>query len=433
MLFEAFEAQQGGRSEEARQLFARVAQGGDMRGAYHLGRSLADSASDRPDYSAAVRWFRWGAEHGHAGCARELGLSYELGRGVRADPAQAMRWYRQASDGGDGAAMRFIGQMVLRGEVVVRDANAGRRWLEAASDRKDVEAALILAGMYERGEDVPANPTRAAQWYWAAADPGRVQLDRAVEDGMRRLLPALNNLARRGDAAAQYYLARVQTDEIDERRSLALMQSAARQGHPEACYGMAKFYRDGMRGLPQDMEASFRWCHASAEAGWWPAQHDLAFMYARGYGVGRDLEEAWRWYRQASEQGDTQSMHDLWVMCEGRTRQEREEAMGWLQLAAERGNADAMASLGAALLEGDCVPNDLVQAARWFMASVQAGGGGDKELAELAGHLTPDQLGEADRLADGDGSLARELIEQSGRGQAGQPATRAGFRAPTRR
>ena len=135
-------------------------------------------------------------------------------------------------------------------------------------------------------------------------------------------------------------------------------------------------------------------------------------MYARGYGVEADVEEARTWFLQAAEQGDTQSMYQLWLTAEGRPQAERDEAVRWLRLAAVGGERDAMWYLGDAYLDGDCVPQDPIQAARWFMASVAAGGSGQQELAVLASELTPEQLQDADRMAGGDGSIARDLIER---------------------
>jgi TPR repeat protein len=415
VLFEAFAAQREGRIDEARRLFAQVAAEGDMRGAYQLGRSLADEADGPPDHAAAARWYRWGAEHGHPPCARELGTAYELSRGLSRDPAEAMRWYGIAAEQGDAAAMRLIGLMVLRGDGVRQDAAAACRWLEAAAEREDQDAALALAGLYERGDGVATDPPTAAHWYWVAAGEAEDQYPAPVLAGLRRLVPALDRLAASGDADAQFYLARVKTEGIDERRSLQYMQAAARQGHTEACYAMAILYRDGQRGLPRDLDTSFRWCHASASAGWWPAQHDLGLMYARGYGVPTDIEEARRWFQRAAEQGDTQSMFELWLTAAGRPQADREEALRWLRLAAAGGVQDAMWYLGDAYLDGDCVPRDPIQAARWFMASVRKGGSGQHELVILAEELTAEQLREADRLSGGDGALSEDLIQRAAR------------------
>ncbi len=412
MLFRAFAAQREGRTDEARRLLAQTATGGDVRGAYHLGRSLTDERLGPPDHESAARWYRWGAQQGYGACARELGLACDRGLGVPRDPAEAVRWYGVAAEKGDAAAMRLLGILALSGEGVQHDPETGHRWLEAAAERDDAEAAMVLAGLHERGEGVPRDPTGAAHWYWVAAGDvdAEDRLPDAVIAGLRRLVPALRELAERGDPGAQFQLARVKTEDIDDRRSLQLLQAAAQQGHPEACYGMAILYRGGLRGLPHDPETSFRWCHASATAGWWPAQHDLAYLYADGYGVATDRDQAWHWLLRAADQGDAESMSQLWMMAEGRSPADRQEAMAWLRLAAERGEKDAMWYLAHAILDGDCVQEDPLQAARWFMASTRAGGAGERELAYLARELTADQLREAERLSDGDGSQAEALL-----------------------
>ena len=384
--------------DESRRLLAEVARGGDLRGAYLLAQALRD------DPEAASQWYRWAAEQGHAASARELAERYARGHGVPRDMGEAMRWYRTAAERGDAGAIRMVGLLLLHGGGGQRDPGGARDWLAAAAGRGDAAAALALGRMLELGDGVAEDPEAAARWYFeASAAPETAEEARVA---VERLRPRLRELASAGSAEAQYRLGRVVTDAAEAAR---WVEAAARQGHPEACHTLAVFLREG-RGLPSDLEGSFRWCQTAAQAGVRAAQHDLGYMYVAGIGVSANREEARRWYERAADQGDAQSSYDLWATA-GRTRAEREEAGHRLLAAAQAGYAPAMYRLGLAYRDADGVARDPVQAARWLIAALDRGqADGVHDLHELAREMTPDQIREADRLAESDGSAAESLI-----------------------
>jgi TPR repeat protein len=402
-LFEAFQAQREGREDEARRLFARIAQDGDPRGAHHLARSLARGDQD---VAEAARWYRSAAGLGHADSAFELAGLCVLGRGVTRDMSEALRWYRAAAERGHPAATRMVGVMLLRGEDGrAAEPAEGIRWLETATGRGDEAAPLMLGAMYERGEPVRRDPLAAARWYFhvRAPESGR----REAAEGIERLRREVERLAGQGHPDAQYRMGRITGVQAESTRWL---WAAARQGHPEACHVLAVLHREG-RGVPLDLVESFRLCRAAAEGAYRPAQHDLGYMYLTGQGVGADREEARRWYRLAAEQGDARSMFDLWTTAPAGFGQ-REEALRWLLGAAEGGYERAPAALGLAYARADGVARDLVQAARWLMvAQLNRSDDVADDLGDVARHLAPEQLRLADRLAGGDGSAAEAAIE----------------------
>jgi uncharacterized protein len=397
-LFEALRAEREGRMDDSRRLLAEVAREGDLRGAFLLAQALRD------DPTAAAQWYRWAAEQGHAAAARELAERCARGHGVPRDMGEAMRWYRAAAERGDVAAIRMVGLLLLRGGGGQRDPGGARDWLAAAAGRGDAAAALALGRMLELGDGTAEDPEAAARWYFEASAASETAEEARV--AIERLRPRLRELAAGGSAGAQYRLGRVVSDPAEAAR---WVEAAARQGHPEACHTLAVFLREG-RGVPADLEASFRWCLTAAQAGVRAAQHDMGYMRVAGIGMTADREEARRWYERAADQGDAQSSYDLWVTA-GRSAAEREEAGRRLLAAAQGGYAPAMHRLGLAYRDGDGVPRDLVQAARWLISALDHGqAGGVHDLHQLARELTPDQVRVADRLADSDGSAVESLI-----------------------
>ncbi len=64
-------------------------------------------------------------------------------------------------------------------------------------------------------------------------------------------------------------------------------------------------------GVPKDPSAAAGFYRKAAEAGYAPAQHDLASLYESGLGVERDFKQAAIWYRKAADQGDAEAQNNL--------------------------------------------------------------------------------------------------------------------------
>ncbi len=110
--------------------------------------------------------------------------------------------------------------------------------------------------------------------------------------------------------------------------------------------------------------------HRLAAQGDAEAQFYLGLMYATGEGVPPDLKRAVAWWRKAADQG----------------------------------YAAAQYNLGAMYASGEGVPQDFVEAHKWRnLAASRVSGDTHSRYAEmrdeLARRMTPEQVGEAQRLA----------------------------------
>ena len=65
------------------------------------------------DFAAAIRLLRPLADAGDAKAQFHLGRMYALGEGVGQDPGQAIAWYRKAAQHGDAEAEFVLGVMFL--------------------------------------------------------------------------------------------------------------------------------------------------------------------------------------------------------------------------------------------------------------------------------------------------------------------------------
>jgi hypothetical protein len=176
----------------------------------------------------------------------------------------------------------------------------------------------------------------------------------------------------------------------------------AQRGNADAQRNLGNMYHEGL-GVPQDYNEAIKWYRLAADQGHPSAQSNLANMYHEGEGLPRDDKEAVRWYCLAANQGHAPAQFNLGLMYEHGTEalaQNDTEAMRWFGLAAEQGYADAQFNLGVMYGKGQGVPPDYVQAHMWFdLVSANGDADGNKNRDIIAGMMTPDQIAEAQRLA----------------------------------
>ena len=149
----------------------------------------------------------------------------------------------------------------------------------------------------------------------------------------------------------------------------------------------------------------------AAEQGDAKAQFRLADHYELGKGVPRDYVEAVQWYAKAAAQGHAGAQYSLGRIFEfaGRLQagfsEDYTEAAKWYRMAAEQGYARGQLKLAFAYSLGIGVPQDYIQAHMWAnLASARSTGRAEQKLRAdlreaIAAKMTPEQIGEAQRLA----------------------------------
>jgi TPR repeat protein len=152
-----------------------------------------------------------------------------------------------------------------------------------------------------------------------------------------------------------------------------------------------------------DYKAAFEKMKALAEKGSNPAQFTLGVMYENGQGVARDYKEAVKWYRSAADKGYAEAQFNLGGMyLKGiGVLQDNREAAKWLKMAAEQGHDKAQNNLGGMYFQGKGVIQDLVQAHMWAnLAVINGNGNAVKGRETIEAQMSPDQITEANRLAN---------------------------------
>jgi clan AA aspartic protease (TIGR02281 family) len=127
-------------------------------------------------------------------------------------------------------------------------------------------------------------------------------------------------------------------------------------------------------------------------------------MYESGWGVQQSSGQAAVWYRKAAEQGYDLAQSGLGLMYStgDGVPQNYAEAMKWTLMAAKQGNPAAQSSMGTIYKRGHGAPQNYILAYMWISVSAHDpdyDAVARKDLAELAQHMAPSQIAEAETLA----------------------------------
>ncbi len=142
-----------------------------------IGLASADPLEDgvaayrQGDFAGAMRLLRPLADAGDAKAEFHLGRMYALGQGVGQDPRQAVAWYRKAAERGDAEAEFVLGVMSLDRSGASQDAGQAVAWLRKAADKGVFNAQFRLGMMYAKGASgLEPDPIAARMWLSLAAE-----------------------------------------------------------------------------------------------------------------------------------------------------------------------------------------------------------------------------------------------------------------------
>lgn len=128
--------------------------------------AAAASAFEAGDYSKARELWLALAERGDARAQYALGRMYEKGRGVERDFGTAAGWYRKAAEQGHADSEYRLAAAYLYGLGVKKDETAALSWLRAAANNGQKRAQKVLGKAYEDGRlGLTADPKQAQYWY----------------------------------------------------------------------------------------------------------------------------------------------------------------------------------------------------------------------------------------------------------------------------
>lgn len=169
---DGLEAYQQGDFRSAHNEWRALAEDGDVRSQYRLGRLYADGLGVEKDFRAAIHWFHQAADQGSVMAQNELALMYTIGRGVRQDHGEAAYWYGRLADNGHPNSQFLLAGMYEEGKGVPRDLPRAVFWYRRAAEQGIVQAQARLGAMYAEGRGVTKDLVEAWAWFDLAAARG---------------------------------------------------------------------------------------------------------------------------------------------------------------------------------------------------------------------------------------------------------------------
>lgn len=316
------------------------------------------------------------------------------------DYAKARTLFEAAYDkiGYDEAAL-MLAKIHLHGLGTTKSTPQAVVWLEKITDARydpmvdslkfspkapeamngRTEAAVLLAKIHLVGMGVDKSPEQARQWYAKALDFG------FVPAGNTLALAALNGYGGKRDAG----------------RAVDYLKDAAEAGYAPAQFNLAKLYAGGADGVARNQALANSLFAQAAQAGHVEAMLAVARIYDSGQGVPADPAKAIVYYKEAALKGnaDAQSALATFFYAGQVVPQDLATARKLFQSAAMRGQVDAMFNLAVMSVRGEGGPKDLAMGYVWLnLAKVGGHEATDAALKAVAPLLTPQDQARADAV-----------------------------------
>jgi len=154
-------------SKEYERTLLAKAQQSDADSQMWLGSAYEQGWFGKPNFPAALKWFRKSAEQGNPDAQNSLGYMYEYGECVTQNYALAAKWYRRAAAhvpdfGGAGQGRNHLGMLYLTGRGVPKDYIQAYMWFKLS--RPDSNPNLSFAAAHMTTEQIAEVERLAARW-----------------------------------------------------------------------------------------------------------------------------------------------------------------------------------------------------------------------------------------------------------------------------
>lgn len=334
-----------------------LAEAGDPEAQYLLGHMLDLGLGFEPDPRKALAWWLKAADKDYPPALHRAGLAYLQGRGVDPDPQRGVDLLRQAAFWGYHPAEASLGQALLVNTLGPGYVPEAIRWLSCAAEGGDREAAELVGVVFANGteETVPdlvqavkflrlaeALGSPAAAAFLRQLNPAR-EAPIATEENVHLLWES----ARLGFPDAQFRLAVLGLANVpwgpSRKEALKLLETAAANGHPEACYRWLQYLRT--QG-PVDPFVEEHLLRTAVTGGFTAASLEFGQFLAK-----HRSPEALRWLRTAYQAGQGKAGVELArLFLEGKVGPRNQEEARRILVDLKKAEDPAVRKEGALLL-----------------------------------------------------------------------------------
>ena len=348
----------------------------------------AIDAYNREDYKTSYRLIRPLAKKGFAQAQYNLGVLYLKGKGVKANLIKAKKLFEFAAEQGVVKAQNKLALMHVKGMGVVKDFNKAIKWWNLAAAQGNGKAQTNLGWMYEMGKGVPKDSQKAVKWYQLASNQGIAIAQKKLNlllDQTKK--PLQENNTNSKDFKSFEEIKNLHSITASLRSELEQIKSEQANAIEATNQGKAKAKQEQLTSIidnPSKLKAgrdSFRENKLDvdlfdtainslgrkefttalqlftdlANRGMAEAQINLGMMFESGQGVLQNFDEAIKWYQLAASQGLIKAQEKLNL------------------LVSKAAAAQVNFGLGVAFENGQGVPQDIMEAIRWYQLSADRG------------------------------------------------------------
>ena len=348
----------------------------------------AIDAYNREDYKTSYRLIRPLAKKGFAQAQYNLGVLYLKGKGVKANLIKAKKLFEFAAEQGVVKAQNKLALMHVKGIGVVKDFNKAIEWWNLAAAQGNGKAQTNLGWMYEMGKGVPKDSQKAVNWYQLASNQGIAIAQKKLNlllDQTKKPLQEINTNSK--DFKSFEEIKNLHSITASLRSELEQIKSEQANAIEATNQGKAKAKQEQLTGIidnPSKLKAgrdSFRENKLDvdlfdtainslgrkefttalqlftdlANRGMAEAQINLGMMFESGQGVLQNFDEAIKWYQLAASQGLIKAQEKLNLLIN------------------KAAAAQVNFGLGVAFENGQGVPQDIMEAIRWYQLSADQG------------------------------------------------------------
>ncbi len=176
----------------ARDLLESAAEQGQPSAQSTLGSIYYFAIGVKRNYRKARQWFEASAAQENAVGLTNLGVMYTFGHGVRRDLTKAVEYFERGAALSHPDALTNLGNIYERGETVGQDLRKAADLYRRAAAQGNAKAQVNLAQLHEDGGIIGASPERAFFWFSLATNRGDGAIQRAAQQGKRRVENLIN-------------------------------------------------------------------------------------------------------------------------------------------------------------------------------------------------------------------------------------------------
>jgi len=156
---DAFKAYDAGDFEAAVNIWRPMAEDGDARAQYWIGKLYTRGAGVAKDFAQARKWIEAAARQGHTKAEHGMGDIYRYGDGVRSDASTSFDWYMRAAKKGYALSELSLAELILSDENSSEERlRSAQEWLRSPAERGIARAQYFYGYLPANGS--PKRPSK---------------------------------------------------------------------------------------------------------------------------------------------------------------------------------------------------------------------------------------------------------------------------------